>query len=401
MKALFFENKLPKVLALKAASKFNKLAALGRLSPTRYAEVPEPKLPNPRWLKVRNLACGLCGTDLHLIFMEMDPKIFPAALPGIERKFLGHELVGEVVQVGSEAGDFRPGDRVAMRIDWPSCFQLEIDPPCPQCAAGNYMLCENLGRKKLPIDNQGGGFSPFMVMHRTQPFKIPPELDADRALLLEPTASALHGVRKAEPRNGDRILVIGGGTIGLLTLAIVKALAPGADTALLGRYPFQTALAKAMGADEVLTETKDLYQKLAARTGARYWRGYFGNEILLGGFDIIYDTVGSDHTFQQALRWTKGGGRLVLMGINFAPKALDYSPIWNQEIRVTGINCHATEAGGETSLTQAARLLADPKFPVAGVITHRFPMDEYKQAIEAFLDKKGSQAVKIVLEHRS
>jgi len=401
MKALFFENKLAKVLALKAAATFNSRAALGRFSPTRYAEVPEPTLPNSRWLKVRNLACGLCGTDLHLIFMEMDPKIFPAALPGIARKFLGHELVGEVVQVGAEAGDFRPGDRVAMRIDWPSCFQLEIDPPCRQCAAGNYMLCENLGGKKLPIENQGGGFSPFMVMHRTQPFKIPPALDADRALLLEPTASALHGVLKAAPQNGDRILVIGGGTIGLLTLAVIKALAPQADVAILVRYSFQAALAKTMGADEVLTETKDIHRKLAARTGARHWRGYFGNEILLGGFEIIYDTVGNDHTFNQALRWTRGGGRLVLMGINFTPRALDYSPIWNQEIQVTGINCHATEAGGETSFAMAARLLAEPAFPVSGVITHRFPMDEYKQAIEAFLDKKQSKAVKIVLEHRS
>ncbi|MDP8223156.1 MAG: alcohol dehydrogenase catalytic domain-containing protein [Candidatus Lernaella stagnicola] len=399
MKALYFDNSLPKIAVLKALSLVDKFAALGRFSPVQYAEVPEPSLPNERWLKVRNLACGLCGTDMHLIFMDMDPKTFYAAVPGIERKFLGHELVAEVVEVGRDAGDWQLGERVAMRIDWPSCYQLEIDPPCPQCAAGSYMLCENVGRKPLPLRDMGGGFSPYMVMHRTQPFRLPKDLPTERAVLVEPTASAMHGVLKADVKPGDRVLVIGAGTIGLLAVAITAALHPEAEVSCLARYPFQAEAAKTCGAGHVLVEDSSVYQSVADKTGARYIKGPFGNEILLGGYDVIYDTVGNDNTLHNALRWTKAGGQLVLLGINFKPGKIDYSPIWSQEIRVTGINCHGTEADGVNSFEKAAQLLTDPSFAVDHLVTHRFTMDQYKDAIHTFLNKRAEKAIKIVLEH--
>jgi threonine dehydrogenase-like Zn-dependent dehydrogenase len=398
MKALYFDNNLPKILALKALSVVDKYAAFGRFSPVRYADVPEPKLPNPRWLKVRNLACGLCGTDIHFLFMDMDPQCFSAATPGIARKFLGHELVGEIVEVGAEADGWRVGERVALRIEWPSCFQLEIDPPCRQCRAGNYMLCENLGKKQLPLRDLGGGFSPHMVMHRTQPYRLPKNLSLDRALLLEPTASALHGVRKGAPRAGERALVIGAGTIGLLCVAIARALSPKTTIDCVARHPFQADAARRLGADEVVSGGK-LYERLAARTGARYFRGYFGNEILLGGYDVVYDTVGNDRSINDALRWARGGGRAVILGINFHPGKIDYSAIWTQELQVTGINCHAMETASESSFDLAAKLLADPKFPVDELITHRFPLDRYQEAVKTFLDKEHGHAIKIVLEH--
>lgn len=399
MKALYFDNSLPKIAALKLASLVDKYAALGPLSPVRFAQVPEPALPNDRWLKVRNVACGLCGTDIHFIFMDMDPRSFSAATPGIARKFLGHELVAEIVEVGADVGDWRVGQRVTMRIDWPSCFQMEIDPPCRQCAAGNYMLCENLGKKPLPLRDVGGGFSTSMVMHRTQPFAIPPELSLDRALLLEPTASALHGVKKATVAPGDKVLVIGAGTIGLLTVALLRQLAPEADIACLARYPFQADAATKLGATRIFTGGKEQFAQFAAATDATYARGMLGNEILLGGFDVIYDTIGNDATVNMSLRCVRGGGQVVLLGINFSPGKIDYSPIWNQEIRVTGINCHATEATGQTSFELAADLLKKPDFAVESLITHRFPLDRYKDAVKAFTNKRESKAVKIVLEH--
>ncbi|MFA5756502.1 MAG: alcohol dehydrogenase catalytic domain-containing protein, partial [Smithellaceae bacterium] len=215
MKALYFDNNLPRIVMVQAASLVYRNAALLPFSPTHYAEVPEPEIPNPRWLKVKNLACGLCGSDIHFMFMEMDPKCFPAATPGIARKYLGHELLGEVMETGNEVAGFQKGDRVCLRIDWPSCFQMEMDPMCPQCAQGEYMLCQNLGARELPLTDVGGGFSPRMVMHRTQPFKVPDNLTNDEALLLEPMACAVHAVLKHSPTAGNRVLVIGCGTIGL------------------------------------------------------------------------------------------------------------------------------------------------------------------------------------------
>ena len=397
MKALYFQNRLAKVLALRVAERFNKYAALGPLSPLRYADVPEPQIPNARWLKVKNRACGLCGTDIHFMFMDMDPKTFSAAVPGIRKKFLGHELVGEVVETGTEVSGFVVGDRVAMRIDWPSCFQMEIDPPCPQCAAGNYMLCENPGRKPLPIEDAGGGFSPYMVMHRSQPYRIPDALSDDTALLLEPLASAVHGVLKAKPRPGEKVLVIGGGAIGLLCVAACRALAPGASVWCLARYPFQARVAEKLGAT-VIVEGPNLYQNIADITGARHAKGYFGNEILLGGFDRIYDSVGNDQSLGHALRWARGGGCVVLLGINFHPGKVDYSPVWCQEVNLVGINCHAAETDGRTSFDVAADLLCAGCVDAKDFITHRFPMHQYKDAVKTFLNKRESKSIKIVLD---
>ena len=399
MKALYFENDIRKIVALKVASAFNRFAALGRFSPLSYGEIQEPHIPNDRWIKIENQSCGLCGTDLHLMFMKMDPGCYPAALPGISRKFLGHELIGRVIETGSDAGDYAVGDRVGIRIDWPSCFQMEIDPTCPQCASGNYMLCENLGRKPLPLVDTGGGFSPIMVAHKTQPFKIPESIGEDRAVLLEPVASVLHGVYKRKPQPGEKILVIGAGSIGLLTVAVTHALCPEADITCLARYPFQADAATDLGATQAILDGKNLYERMAEATGARYIRGPFNNEILLSGFDVIYDTVGNDTSLQNALRWAKGGGDLVILGINFQPGKIDYTPVWNQELRVTGINCHATEADGRTSFAHAVDLLKRPEFGVERIVTHRFAVGDYKQAVKIFFDKKRHQAIKIVLDH--
>jgi len=399
MKSLLFENSLSRIFALKLTSIFNKNAALGWFAPVRYAEVKEPKIPNSRWMKIRNVSCGLCGSDIHFIFMDMDPKCFPAALPGVPRKYLGHELIGEVMELGDEVNELSIGDRVAMRIDWLSCYQLEIDPPCRQCKSGNYMLCENLGKSEPPIADNGGGFSPFMVMHKSQPVKIPEHINNERAILVEPVACAIHTVMKRTPEKDETILVIGAGTIGLLTAAVAKTVSPESHIVCLARYPFQAEVAKKLGADKVLLDGKEIYKDVARHTGGRYLKGYFGNEILLGGFDVVYDTVGSDLTVNNALRWARGGGSVVLSGINFKPGKIDYSTIWNQEISFTGINCHATEVSGETSFGMSIKFLTETRFPVEQIITHHFPMENYREAVQTFLSKKDTHAIKIILDH--
>ena len=409
MKALYFDRDLARILAAQVAGRVSRRAALGRLSPVRYGDVPEPRLPGPRWVKVRTRVCGLCGTDLHVLLMDIDPLAFTSALPGLERKYLGHEVVGEVVDVGEEARDpapgpdgraaagFAPGDRVALRIDYPSCFQMEIDPPCRQCRDGSYGICENAGIRPLPRD-VGGGFSPFMVAHRTQLFHVPDHVPRDRDVLLEPTAAAVHAVLKRPPQPGERVLVIGAGSIGLLTLAVVRSVAPRADVHCLVRHAFQGTAAAAMGAS-VHREGAGVYAALAAATGARLVRAPFRNRILLGGFDIVIDTVGSDRTLSDAFRWTRARGCVVLLGANFRPGKLDYTPVWHQELEVIGVDSHGTEADGRTSFDHAAALLADPAFSVDGLITHRFPMDRYREAIDVFLAKRKTRAIKIVLEH--
>ncbi len=398
MKSLYFENDPVRYALYRAARLVQTFPRLGALSPVRYTEVPEPTLPDARWLKVRNIACGLCGTDIHFMQMDMSPKSYSTALPGIKRKYLGHESAGEVVEAGAEAGGFRVGDRVAFRTDWPCCAQMGIQPPCRQCAAGSPMLCENLGLGTVP-DAVGGGFSPRMAVHHSQMFKIPDALNNDAALLLEPMACAAHGVLKAADHlvPGARVLIIGGGTIGLLAAAACKALAPGVEVFASVRYPFQAKVPEALGA-QVLS-SGNLCAQTAETTGGRHIKGMFGNEIVLGGFDVVLDTIGGEASFAQALRLARPRGRVVLLGIDFAPGRLDYSPIWAREVEVTGINCHGIERDGRSTFEIAAEVLGKlPELPGL-IITHRFAMADYRKALKAFMNKRDTGAIKIVLEH--
>ncbi len=423
MKALYFENDPIRYALYRAARLVHPFPRLGPLSPVRYAEVPEPALPGPQWLKVRNIACGLCGTDVHFMQMDMSPKSYSTALPGIKRKYLGHECVGEVVEAGLEVEGFRVGDRVAMPMDWPCCAQMGIEPPCRQCAAGSPMLCENLGLGTVPapiggvssshtgsagipagsfgmFNAVGGGFSPRMAVHRSQLFKGPAALGNDAATLLEPMACAAHGVLKAADHlvPGARVLIIGGGTIGLLAAAACKALAPGVGVFASVRYPFQAKVAEALGA-RVLSGDGNIYARSARATNGRHIKGMFGNEIILGGFDVVLDTIGGEASFEQSLRLARPHGRVVLLGINFSPGRLDYSPIWAREIEVTGINCHCIENDGRSTFEIAAEVLEKtPELPGL-IITHRFAMDEYRQALRAFMNKRESGAIKIVMGH--
>jgi len=464
VKALYFDRATARALAAQALGKVRKDLAFGRLSPVSYGEVPIPELPGPEWVKVANLECGLCGTDVHLMFMDIDPRSFAAAIPTLPRTFLGHECWGRVVGAGESArtgrdgpsGGFCPGERVALRISWPSCVQMGIDPPCRQCRAGAYMLCENTGRlasqataaasapdspeprrqgkgrrsrnggrrrraeaapEPAVADTStmgavaavsgdgswlsgdlGGGFSPIMVAHAEQLFRIPDAVPNERAVLLEPTAVAVHAALRRLPQPGDHVLVIGGGSIGLLLMAVLRHYAPDIELHCVVRHEMQAALAEWLGAI-VHRPGAGLARDLARASGACYVHAPFSNEALLGGFDVVFDAVGSGETLRDALRWVRARGAVVLLGAELRSGRFDYTPLWHQEIDLLGVDGHATEADGRSSFDHAAQLLADPGFPVEGLVTHRFPMDAWQDAVRAFLDKEKSGAVKIVLEH--
>ena len=398
MKALYFDADPKRIALIKALSIVWKRAALSPLSPLKYAEVEEPELPGPNWVKVKNRMCGLCGSDVHFLFMEIDPRAAPAAVPPLPRKYLGHEMVGEVVDAGEGAAEFRPGDRVIQKIDWPSCFQKESEPMCRQCARGNYLLCENPGGEGLPLD-VGGGFSQYMVLHKTQVIKIEEAMPDEHAILIEPTACAVRSVLKRPPGDGEKVLVIGTGAIGLSLIGVARAMYPDAEIHATCRYPHQAEMALALGASGVV-EAKDTYRRVAEITGGRHFSGPFKNEMVIGGFDVIYDTVGNDRSLKDALRWAGSEGSVVVVGINFSPGKLDYSPVWFQEVNLFGINSHGREVfrGREmNSFEVALTLYREGNLDFANFVTHVFPVRDYQKAIDTFLDKGKTRAVKIAL----
>ena len=400
MKALYFDADPKKIALIKVVSLLWKKASLSRLSPLRYAEVEEPEIPGPNWVKLKNRMCGLCGSDVHFMLVDIDPKVAPAAVPPVPRKFLGHEVVSEVLEAGPGASEFSPGDRVVLRIDWPSCFQRESRPMCSQCGRGNYLLCENPGWEGLP-KNPGGGFSPCMVAHKAQIIKIENQMPDEQAILIEPSACAARAVLKRPPGNSDKVLVIGGGTIGLCVINVLKAIHPDVEVYALCRYPHQREFALRLGASGIIRDV-DTYQSVAEITGGRYLSGPFGNKMIIGGFDRIYDSVGNDRSIRDALRWTRSEGSVVILGLNLAPRKLDYSPVWFQEVELLGINSHGRETfrGRETnSFDVALTLYREGRLHLSDFVTHVFPAGEYPKALETFLGKGTSKAIKVALTH--
>jgi threonine dehydrogenase-like Zn-dependent dehydrogenase len=199
MRAIFVDKVLPKMLLVKALGHAWPGIVWTPLSSTQVADVPTA-LPGSRWVRVRNLVCGVCASDLSLLFVHADPAVGPAALPGNQRFYLGHEVVSVVEEVGAGVTRVRPGDRVAMdtRHIGPHCLGQEIEPVCRHCADGQYCLCENASANQGPR-GAGGGWGDGYTAHETEVYPVPSDIGDDQAAMLEPMAVGLHAVLRRPP----------------------------------------------------------------------------------------------------------------------------------------------------------------------------------------------------------
>jgi 2-desacetyl-2-hydroxyethyl bacteriochlorophyllide A dehydrogenase len=393
---------LTRVLATRILGFFWRGAYFSSLAPLQVKNLPRRPLAsrNSSQVRVHNRLAGICGSDLHLVFADGDLRIAPAALPSSSHSYPGHEVVGEVIEIGDQVQNLRVGERVVFQHG-PNCLTSGIQPPCHSCAIGNYNLCENADHR----DSQqiGGGWSEEMLVHEQQLFRIPDEMEDEQAVLLEPTAVAVHAVLRRLPRPGEKVLIVGAGTIGLLTLQVVRALAPQAEVSVLARHDFQGVEAKGMGAAHILF-AHDSYETVAKATGAKLYTGAFGNKMLLGGYDVIYDIVGTRQTVHDNLRWTRAGGTVVLVGINLHRLRLDLSPIWHQEVNLVGSMGHGVEnwpIGTDqrrSTFAIAADLITHGLLHPENLITHRFALSDFREALQFAADKKRSRAVKVVFD---
>src|SRR5688500_8833527 len=335
MRAIYVDKVLPNMLLVKTLGARWPGVVWSPLSSVSVADLPEPALSGPRWLRVRNRQCGICASDLSLLYVHVDPSVGPAALPGNQRFYLGHEVVSTVTEVGSGVTRFRPGDRVVMdtRFIGAHCLSQEISPPCPACARGDFGLCINASLNQGPR-GVGGGWGDGYTAHETEVYPVPADISDDQAMLTEPMAVGLHAVLRRPPGADDHVLVLGCGIIGLLTVQAVRAVAPACRITALARYPHQAQAAKRLGANDVLMHSD--YASIAGATGARHYTAPMNRGMLLGGFDVIYDCVGSARTMEDSLRWARAGGAVVLVGVDLTRAAVDLNPIWYQEVDLVG-----------------------------------------------------------------
>lgn len=350
---------------------------------------------------MRNQQCGICSTDLSVYFLDVDPRIAPAALPNFKRIYLGHEAVGEVTEVGSAVERFRVGDRVVLEArPWssPNCHTQEIKPPCVFCARGDTRLCENRALRMGP-SGKGSGWADNYTAHESEVWPVPDDLSDDQASLIEPMAVAVHAVLRKQPEAGEKVLIIGSGIIGLLILQVLKALSPECHITSVVRYAHQGEAAERMGANEVVSDSGDLYAKASRITKAKYYQGTLNRGMVLGGYDVVYDCVGNKYTQRDSLRLAKADGTVVLVGLSFNRMKFDISPVWFQEVDLIGsmtFGIEQLDGRNIHTFDLVIEMLQQGVLNASDLITHRFPFASYRKAITTAMDKRTG-SIKVTL----
>jgi threonine dehydrogenase-like Zn-dependent dehydrogenase len=220
----------------------------------------------------------------------------------------------------------------------------------------------------------------------------------EEAVLVEPFACSVHAVRSSPPRTGDRVLVIGAGSIGLLTIAALTALAPTARVTALARHAFQGAHAERLGAAQVVRARGNYLGALAEAAGTRLLRPIIGKPVGVGGFDLTFVCIGGTRGMEDALRFTRAGGTIVLLGNASTLNGLDWTPVWLKELTIRGSLCygaHQHASPERTAFEEAASLVAQGRAPIRPLLTHTFALGDYRKAIATALDKGGGESVKV------
>ena len=390
-----------RVILTNLLGRFWRGAYFSSFAPLRVQNTPRQPLPDTGWVRVRNRLAGICGSDLHLIYADGDLRVAPAALPTHTHTYLGHEVVGEIIEIGDDVQHLQVGERVVLQHG-ANCLSSGVQPLCRSCASGNYGLCE---RGTLPGPQPiGGGWSEEMLLHEQQLFRVPTDMTDSQAVLLEPSAVAVHAVLRHVPQAGDRVLIIGAGTIGLLMLQVVRALAPQAEISVQARYPFQVEKATRLGAAHIIYP-QDSYAGVQQATQAQLYTGLLDNKMLLGGYDVIYDTIGTQKTVHNALRWARAKATVVLVGLSLHLMHIDLTPVWYQEINLVGTLGQGMETWPLGTTTQRSTFDITTDMIMNGVlrpeqlITHHFALNNYRQALMTAIDKRDQRAVKVVFDY--
>ena len=368
-------------------------------------DVPEVELINENWVKVKVKMSGICGTDIHLLTIEQSTCLANfASFPGIP----GHEIVGVVTEVGKNAHNIQIGDRVL--IDENLSCEVRGLELCDACKEGDFGLCYNLDKGDIApgtltgylcIDT-GGGWGEYIVAHKIQILKIPESVSFEEALISEALAGSIHGVFKCLPKDTDNVVVVGCGVMGLAAILALKSFSKCSIIAIDTRQQ-QLDFAKNLGADDVFLAKKDLHiKKIARKLGIRTVSPPLENVYPVGGgADVVFDCVGNASSLNTSLRLVKPKGNVILIGYP-SHMEIDWTPIMAKEISITGSNIFGSETiGGERKRTMqiALDLISSGKIDVSDFVTHKFALDDYKEALEVASKKDKYNSIKVVFEY--
>ncbi|HEV3102557.1 MAG TPA: zinc-dependent alcohol dehydrogenase family protein [Candidatus Dormibacteraeota bacterium] len=293
-------------------------------------------------------ACGICGTDIHVLRGEFAPTRYPI-VPG-------HEFCGEVAAVAADVRNVKAGDFVA--VD-PSLFCGK----CRQCRAGRFNLCENWNA--IGVGSANGACAEFVAVPAANAFKLPSEMPRHWGALVEPLSCAVHGLDMVDVEVADNYLIYGAGTMGLLLAQLAKH-AGATQLDMVERNPKRHALAKRLAADRIAVSADDLDRPQ--------------------GWDVVIDATGVVPAIEDGLRRVARGGTFLMFGVANADATAIFSPfrVYNDEIKIVG------SMAVLHSFERALSLLAKGGvIDCEAMITNRFQLDDYSSAIDAFLAGSG------------
>ncbi|HZP57480.1 MAG TPA: alcohol dehydrogenase catalytic domain-containing protein [Dehalococcoidia bacterium] len=400
MKALRFRYSLPRLAATRVAGAVTPRGYFGPWAALRLEDVPEPELPGDDWALVRTRLAGICGSDAKQAFLRGDRDNPLTALISFPQ-VLGHEAVGTVERVGPRVRAVEPGQRIALN-PWLSCGPRGLSP-CPACTAGDHQLCANFTRGRLPpgihtgnCSAVGGAFAPMFVAHESQCIPVPEGVSDEQAVLADPFSVQLHAVLRHPPPPGRPALVYGCGTLGLLTIAMLRALHPGTPVWAVARHAHQASAARNWGADVLPAAGEALVREIAGRASASVLRAWKGLPWLMDGAGVVYDTVGSPRSIEIALRVAAVRAHVVITGVE-APRRFEWTPHYFKELVLAGSNAFAVEAfeGRRRHAMEIYFDLAGRGLDVSPLLTHRFALAGWREALLAMRDKRGSGAIKV------
>lgn len=376
--------------------------------PATLRDLPEPELPGPSWARIAVSAGGICGSDLHLFAHNTGPSPTLASI-GTFPFVLGHETAGRVLDAGAACA-VAPGTRVAVDPCIP-CRPRGLEP-CANCARGWTSSCLNLdsrvlspGRSLGYTEGLGGGWAETVVAHESMLHPLPDAVEDRGASLYEPVSIACHGLLRAPPRDGEPVLIVGAGIIGLAALAALRGLFPHCPVTVLARHPHQGEAARACGADNVVLSDPGHahWEELAALSGARVI-GRTKHQMLMSGFPYVVEAVGAARSVTEALRAVAHRGTVLLLGAA-GTSEVDLTPVWYKEAALVGSIDHTVDthgapglAGGADrhSIDRALDVLDAGLLPHSVVVTHEFGLDDVRLAVATALDRGSSHAIKVV-----
>ncbi|MFC1660255.1 zinc-binding dehydrogenase [Gemmatimonadota bacterium] len=412
MKAITFDVSVPRYLLGKGFGRVSSSVFYGSLSGVRYGEVPDPVLPGPKWVKLEVLACGICGTDIGVVTLSASPILEPfGSFPAV----IGHEILARVVEVGPEVTRVEPGQRVVVEpmISCRVRGYPEGDS-CPSCEDGLPSTCER-GGEDGPLDMGGSAFAPGLTIgyhrdlpggwgeatmaHESQLFGVDDGMEDRAAVLIEPLSIGMHAVLRAPPRANESVLVLGAGPIGLGTVWALRATGFHGDLLVQDPRPEVEDIARLFGATEVIRPGPEARQALVD-TGAMAYQPLVGPEVYSGGgFPLIYDCVGRKSSLEQALLYAAPRGRIVMLGCAAQVSRMDLTLLWARELDWKGFVGYGRERWqGEDrhtfEITQ--ELIGAAGIPVDRMVTHAFPLSQYRDGLKAAIHRHRSGALKVI-----